>query len=93
MKELLDQDAKQLLEEGLEEIGRAGETLEVTFLQKNADNDQKYWLNSIRISGRKKLGVKSTSRQHLTTPPSTTRYPKVCTRYVRQDGVPTTMTR
>ena len=41
MQKLLDQDTKALLEEGLKEIGKAGETLEITFLQRNADNGTK----------------------------------------------------
>lgn len=58
MKELLDQDPKALLEKGLEEIGRAGETLEVTFLQRNADNETKVASEYYQNQWQTKLGVK-----------------------------------
>ena len=52
MKELLEQDPVELLNKGLEEIGKSGETLEVTFLQRNSDNETKLQLSTIRTSGR-----------------------------------------
>ena len=58
MKELLEQDAKQLLEEGLKEIGKEGETLEVTFLQRNADNETKVVAEFYQNQWEKNLGVK-----------------------------------
>ena len=58
MKKLLDQDAKALLEEGLKEIGKEGETLEITFLQRNADNGTKVASEFYQDQWQKKLGVK-----------------------------------
>lgn len=57
MQELLDQDAKALLAEGLKEIGKEGETLEVTFLQKNADNETKVAAEYYQDQWQKNLGV------------------------------------
>ncbi|WZL79143.1 peptide ABC transporter substrate-binding protein [Eubacteriales bacterium mix99] len=58
MSELLSQDPKMLLEEGLKEIGKAGQTLEVTFLQSNPDNDTKVIAEYYQNQWQSKLGVK-----------------------------------
>ncbi len=58
MSELLSQDAKALLEEGLKEIGKSGQTLEVTFLQKNSDNETKVAAEYYQNQWQTKLGVK-----------------------------------
>ena len=58
MDELLSQDAKKLLEEGLKEIGKEGETLEITFLQKNSDNETKVAAEYYQDQWQKNLGVK-----------------------------------
>lgn len=58
MQELLDWDAKALLEEGLKEIGKEGETLEVTFLQRNSDNETKVAAEYFQDQWQSKLGVK-----------------------------------
>lgn len=58
MKKLLEQDAKALLEEGLKEIGKEGETLEITFLQRNADNGTKVASEFYQDQWQKNLGVK-----------------------------------
>ena len=57
MKELLEQDPVELLNKGLEEIGKAGETLEVTFLQRNADNETKVAAEYYQNQWQTKLGV------------------------------------
>ncbi|MFI3171265.1 MAG: peptide ABC transporter substrate-binding protein [Eubacteriales bacterium] len=57
MQELLDQDAVALLELGLEEIGRAGETLEVTFMAKNSDTTTKTAAEYYQAQWQEKLGV------------------------------------
>lgn len=57
MEELLKQDAKALLEEGLKEIGKEGETLEITFLQKNSDNETKVAAEYYQDQWQKNLGV------------------------------------
>lgn len=58
MQELLDQDAKALLEKGLKEIGREGETLEITFLQANANDGTKVISEYYQNQWQSKLGVK-----------------------------------
>ncbi len=58
MKELLEQDAKTLLEKGLKEIGKEGETLEITFLQANADDGTKVISEYYQNQWQTKLGVK-----------------------------------
>jgi oligopeptide transport system substrate-binding protein len=57
MEDLLSQDPVELLQEGLEEIGRAGETLTVTFLQKNSDSDTKVAAEYYQNQWQTKLGV------------------------------------
>lgn len=57
MKELLEQDPVELLNKGLEEIGKAGETLEVTFLQRNSDNETKVAAEYYQNQWQTKLGV------------------------------------
>jgi len=58
MSELLSQDPKALLEEGLKEIGKEGQTLEVTFLQRNSNNDTKVAAEYYQEQWQSKLGVK-----------------------------------
>lgn len=58
MDKLLSQDAKKLFEEGLKEIGKEGETLEITFLQKNSDNETKVAAEYYQDQWQKNLGVK-----------------------------------
>lgn len=58
MSELLSQDPKALLEEGLKEIGKEGQTLEVTFLQKNSNNETKVAAEYYQDQWQSKLGVK-----------------------------------
>lgn len=58
MSELLSQDPKALLAEGLKEIGKEGQTLEVTFLQKNSDNETKVAAEYYQDQWQSKLGVK-----------------------------------
>ncbi|MDD2214666.1 MAG: peptide ABC transporter substrate-binding protein [Oscillospiraceae bacterium] len=58
MTDLLAEDAKTLLNEGLEEIGRAGETLEITFLQSNSNSDTKVIAEYYQNQWQTKLGVK-----------------------------------
>ena len=50
-------DPKKLLEEGLKEIGREGEKLEVTFLQRNAENTTKVQAEFFQNQWQEKLGV------------------------------------
>ena len=57
MKELLEQDPVELLNKGLEEIGKSGETLEVTFLQRNSDNETKVAAEYYQNQWQTKLGV------------------------------------
>ena len=57
MQELLDQDPTELLAEGLKEIGREGETLTVTFLQRNSDNETKVAAEYYQNQWQTKLGV------------------------------------
>ncbi|MFQ9393483.1 MAG: hypothetical protein ACLR2E_03925 [Lachnospiraceae bacterium] len=57
MKELLEAGSVELLNKGLEEIGKAGETLEVTFLQRNADNETKVAAEYYQNQWQTKLGV------------------------------------
>lgn len=57
MEELLKQDAKKLLEEGLKEIGKEGETLEITFIQRNSDNETKVAAEYYQDQWQKNLGV------------------------------------
>jgi oligopeptide transport system substrate-binding protein len=58
MSELLSQDPKALLQEGLKEIGKEGQTLEITFLQKNSDNETKVAAEYYQNQWQTKLGVK-----------------------------------
>lgn len=58
MKELLSQNPKELLEEGMKEIGKEGEKLEITFLQKNSDNETKVAAEYYQDQWQKNLGVK-----------------------------------
>ena len=48
---------KALLEEGLKEIGKEGEQITVTFLQKNSDNDTKVQAEYYQNQWQTKLGV------------------------------------
>ena len=57
MKDFLAQDPKALLEEGLKEIGKEGEQITVTFLQKNSDNDTKVQAEYYQNQWQTKLGV------------------------------------
>ena len=61
MKELLEQDPVELLNKGLEEIGKAGETLEVTFLQRNSDNETKVAAEYYQNQWQTKLGARKTT--------------------------------
>lgn len=58
MSELLSQDPKALLAEGLKEIGKSGQTLEVTFLQSNSNSDTKVIAEYYQNQWQSKLGVK-----------------------------------
>lgn len=53
-----DTDSKALLEEGLKEIGKEGETLEVTFLQRGSDSTSKAQAEFFQGQWQEKLGVK-----------------------------------
>ena len=57
MKDFLAQDPKALLEEGLKELGKEGEQITVTFLQKNSDNDTKVQAEYYQNQWQTKLGV------------------------------------
>ena len=52
------EDPKALLEEGLKEIGKEGENIEVTFLQGNSDNATKVKSEYFQNQWETKLGVK-----------------------------------
>lgn len=58
MQKLLEQDAKALFEEGMKEIGKEGQTLEVTFLQANSSNETKVQAEYYQDQWQKNLGVK-----------------------------------
>ena len=59
LKEIKDQDAKKLLEEGLKELGLdPTKQIEVTFLQRNSSADQKVIGEFYQDQWQKKLGVK-----------------------------------
>lgn len=51
------EDPKKLFEEGLKEIGKEGEKIEVTFLQKNAENESKVQAEFFQNQWQEKLGV------------------------------------
>lgn len=53
----MKEDPKKLLEEGLKEIGKEGEKLEVTFLQRNAENESKVQAEFFQNQWQEKLGV------------------------------------
>lgn len=58
LKEFADVDVKALYEEGLKEIGKAGEEVTITFLQGNANNDTKVKSEFFQNQWESKLGVK-----------------------------------
>lgn len=59
LKAIKDQDPKKLLEEGLKELGMdPSKQIEVTFLQRNANADQKVLGEFYQDQWQKKLGVK-----------------------------------
>lgn len=55
---LKDEDPKKLLEEGLKEIGREGEQIEITYLQGDANNNTKVRSEFFQNQWETKLGVK-----------------------------------
>lgn len=57
MKDMMTEDPKALLEEGLKEVGKEGEAITVTFLQRNSDNESKVEAEYYQNQWQTKLGV------------------------------------
>lgn len=57
MKEMMSEDPKALFEEGLKEIGKEGQQLTITFLQRNSDNESKVEAEYYQNQWQTKLGV------------------------------------